>query len=343
MNLEQRIQAGLDGDYQGLNNGFSRINNYIFGIQKSTYYLIGGQSGTFKTTLVDYMVLNALQYAEANNIPIEIFYYSFEIDKLTKQCNWLSSLIYQKYGRAISPEVIKGLGSFRLNLEEQEIVKSEIPEMERLFDKIFFRFTPDNPTGIYNTLRDHAVTNGVIEYEDYIYQGEIKKKIKKYKPNTPGIYRLIVMDHLYLLKKERGYQTKEVMDKMSEYAVGLRNTFGYTPIFIQQFNQGLSSVERLKFKGADLSPQQSDFRDSTSPYADADIVLGTMSPFKLDLETCLKYDVRRLKDKMLMLKIIKNRLSTDNIAIGLHVNPKAASFTELPTPESINYRNYESN
>jgi len=341
MNLEQRIQAGLDGHYQGLSNGFTRINDYIFGIQRGTYYLLGGQSGTFKTTLVDYMVLNALQYAEANNIPIEIFYYSFEIDRLTKQCNWLSNIIYQKYGRTISPETIKGLGNFRLTPEEHELVKSETPEMERLFDKIYFTFKTENPTGIFNTLKEHAVLNGTIEYEEYTYQGEIKQKFKKYRPNQEGIYRLIIIDHLYLLKKERGYQTKEVIDKMSEYAVSLRNMYGYTPIFIQQFNQGLSSIDRLKFKGADLSPQQSDFRDSTSPYADADVVLGTMSPFKLDIETSLGYDIRRLKGKMLMCKIIKNRLSTDNIAIGLYVNPKAASFSELPLPNVINYRQYE--
>lgn len=341
MNLEQRIQAGLEGEYQGLFNGFSRVNNYIFGIQRGTYYLLGGQSGTFKTTLADFMVLNALQWAESNNIPIDVFYYSFEIDKLTKQCNWLSSVIYQKYGKVISPEKIKGLGNFRLTSEEHELVKSEIPEMERLFDKINFTFKAENPTGIYNTLVEHAKENGTIEYETYTYQGQTHQKFKKYIPNQPGVYRLVIIDHLYLLKKERGFQTKEVIDKMSEYAVSLRNMYGYTPIFIQQFNQGLSSVDRLKFKGADLSPQQSDFRDSTSPYADADIVLGTMSPFKLDIDTSLGYDVKRLKGKMLMLKIIKNRLSTDNIGIGLCVNPKAASFSELPLPNQINYRDYE--
>jgi hypothetical protein len=30
----------------------------------------------------------------------------------------------------------------------------------------------------------------------------------------------------------------------------------------------VSSVDRLKFKGADISPQQTDFKDSTNPYQD---------------------------------------------------------------------------
>jgi hypothetical protein len=44
---------------------------------------------------------------------------------------------------------------------------------------------------------------------------------------------------------------------------------------------------------------------------------------------------------MIMLKILKNRLSSDNIAIGLYANPKAGSFEELPKPSEINYKNYE--
>ena len=102
--------------------------------------------------------------------------------------------------------------------------------------------------------------------------------------------------------------------------------FGFSFINIQQFNQGLSSVERSKFKGVDLSPQQSDFKDSTNPYQDADVVLGTMCPYKLDMNTCLGYDIKKLKDKMIMLKVIKNRLSRDNVAIGLYANPSAGAY-----------------
>lgn len=43
--MKERIVAGLSGNYEGLNNGLDRINNYIFGIQRSCYSLIGGLSG----------------------------------------------------------------------------------------------------------------------------------------------------------------------------------------------------------------------------------------------------------------------------------------------------------
>jgi replicative DNA helicase len=95
--LTTRIQEGLNGKYQGLSNGFDTLNKYVFGIQRSTYYLIGGSSGTYKTTLLDYMVRNAIRDANENQIKCNVFYYSFEIDKITKMCNWTSSLIYQMY------------------------------------------------------------------------------------------------------------------------------------------------------------------------------------------------------------------------------------------------------
>ena len=148
------------------------------------------------------------------------------------------------------------------------------------------------------------------------------------------------MDHYFLLKKERGFSPKETIDKMSEYFVELRNTFGMTIFPIQQFNQGLSSVERQKFKGADLSPAQGDFRDSTNPYQDADVVLGIMNPAKLDMEECLGYDLEKIEN-VIMLKIIKNRLSSDNIAIGLQANPKAGNFIELPLAKTIDYNKFK--
>lgn len=342
MELKKRILEGISGKYKGLANGFNRLNDYIFGVQRAVYTLLGGQSGTFKTTLADFIVLNSILDAEAKSIEYNIFYYSYEIDELSKQCNWLSVIIFNKYGIVIPPEVIKGYGDNRLTPDQEKLVNSEIPYMEELFKKIHFRFKATNPTGIYNELWNHFASKGNFEYEPYIdKEGKEKQRIKKYIPNNPDSVTLVVLDHLLLLLKERGFSDKEVIDKMSEYAVDLRNMFGCSFLFISQFNDGLSTVDRAKFKGVDLSPQMTDFKSTRNPYADADIVLGTMCPYKLDMTNCLGYDINKLKSNMIMLKILKNRLSNDNIAIGLYVNPKAGSFAELPKKDKINYSDYE--
>lgn len=342
MDLKERILSGILGDFEGLANGFSRLNDYIFGIQKSTYYLIGAESGNFKTTLTDFMLLNAIQDAKRKGVTLNVFYYSFEIDKLTKQCNWLSQVAYQKYSKVIPPEKIKGLGKFRLNSEEQKIIENCIPDVLELFNSINFEFIPINPTGIYNKIWKFCEQRGTFEYSEYINsEGKVKQKIEKFIPNNPKEITLVLTDHIFHLKLEREFNTKENLDKFSQYCVELKNLFGASFINIQQFNRGISSVERVKFKGVDLAPSASDFKDTGNTYQDADIVIGLLVPYKLDIDTSLGYDIKRLKENFVMLKVIKNRLSRDNIGIGLYVNPKAGLFTELPLVSEINYSDYK--
>lgn len=336
-----RIKAGLKGDYEGLANGLERTNDYIFGLQRNCYQLIGGLSGSSKTTFLDFQLLNAIQDAEAKNITINIIYYSWEIDEFSKKANWLSALIYKKYNIIIPPEKIKGLGKFRLDEDEQELVYSEIPEVNRLFDKINWIWEPQNPTGMYKYWWDFMEPRGKLIKEPYIDENnEKKERIVRFELNDPKEYNIIACDHLALGKIERGFTLKQNIDKLSEYAIIARNLFKMTIIFLQQFNQNLSSIERQKFKGADISPSQADFRDSTTPYADCDIALGLMNAHKMDMETCLDYDINMnsnlsLKDSFRLLKIIKNRLSRDNIAIGLLFTPKFGSFKELPNPKDL--------
>ncbi len=341
MTIEERIQAGLDGKYQGLNNGLQRTNRFIFGVQRSCYTLLGGLSGSAKTTLVDYKLINALEDAIAKGISINVFYYCLEIDEMTKKSNWLSVLINKKYGIVISPEKIKGLGDNRLTADELEIVKDTIPDLEVLWNKINWFFESTNPTGVYNTLWGFMEKRGTFEKEAYIDdKGETKFRIVKFIPRDPEEYNIVVGDHLALFKTERGFTLKQNIDKLSEYSVGLRNLFGMTFYWLQQFNQSLNAIDRQKHKGADISPSQTDFKDTTNPYTDADVVLGLMNAFQMDMDTCLGYSIDkpgpyRLRHRFRMLKIVKNRLSRDGVAIGLLFVAESGSFEELPKPDAI--------
>ena len=195
---------------------------------------------------------------------------------------------------------------------------------------------------MYKYWWDFMSPRGNFNYESYINEnGEQKKRIVNFELNDPTEYNLVAMDHVSLSKIEMGYTLKQNLDKLSEYTVICRNLFKMTFIYLQQFNNQMSSIERMKFKGADISPQQSDFRDSGNLYIDSDIALGLMNAYKMDMDTCLNYNINRpgstynLKDSFRLLKIIKNRLSRDNIAIGLLFLPKTGSFKELPEPQNM--------
>lgn len=331
MSLRGRISDGLAGKFKGLSNGFNRVNKFIYGVQRKTYYLYGGLSGAAKTTLVDFKILNAIKDADSQGIPIHVFYYSYEIDEETKKCNWLSAHIYNKYKIVIPPEVIGGLGEHEMTIEQQELVDSEIDYIEELFSRIHFRFDPVNPTGIRNELLKHANANGkftTVPYTDD--EGNTQQRLTGYIPNDPNEYVIVVIDHIALAKRERGYDLKQNIDKLSEYFVWIRNNCGYTFKVIQQFNQGLSSVDRQKFKGVDLSPQQTDFKDSTNPYTDSDVAGGVMNCWKMDMKEYDGYDLTTLKEKFRYYKIIKNRKGRDNIGIGLYFRPEGGHFEELP-------------
>ena len=66
-----------------------------------------------------------------------------------------------------------------------------------------------------------------------------------------------------------------------------------------------------------------------------------MNAYKMDMESSLNYNINKfaapynLKDSFRLLKIIKNRLSRDNIAIGLLFLPKAGAFKELPHADEM--------
>lgn len=109
----------------------------------------------------------------------------------------------------------------------------------------------------------------------------------------------------------------------------------------------MSNIERVKYRGVNLEPEQNDFRDSGNLYIDSDIAMGLLNPYKMQLETSLSYNINvegfpgNLKGKYRLLKVIKNRLGADNICIGLFTKPEAGYFEELPKEmTSDDYTNY---
>jgi hypothetical protein len=66
-----------------------------------------------------------------------------------------------------------------------------------------------------------------------------------------------------------------------------------------------------------------------------------MNPYKLDMDNCLGYNISKLKARMILLKLIKNRLSKDNVGIGLFSTFAAGSFEELPKSDIIKYEDYQ--
>ncbi len=340
--FRDRIQKGIEGKYSGLENGFKVLNKIIYRIQRGLYYLIGGLSGSGKSKLVNFMLLNAIQDAEKKGVACHVFYYSFEIGESVMKANMLSAHLSKKYDVVIPPEKINGFGDNRLTPEELEMVDAEIEYIEDLFSRIHFRFNPMHPTAVFMDLFKFAESIGKFTYTFFTdSEGKENKTVKGYVANDPEAYVLVVMDHIALLGDEEKLDLKGKIDRMSKHFVWLRNICGHTFFVLSQFNSALNSVERIKFKGVDLSPGQSDYKDSGCPYADSDVAMGIFNPWKLDIKESDGYNLQLLQSWYRQIKIIKSRIGFDNITIGTVFNARSENFIELPPAKDMTREMYE--
>jgi len=121
---------------------------------------------------------------------------------------------------------------------------------------------------MYKHLMRKAVTNGEIVKKNINIdpEGEPVLRFDKYIPKNTNKTHLFFVDHLALTMEERGYNTKQTMDKVSSYAVELRNNYNMSPVIIQQMSFETSNDER--FKSNRLAPTIRDFGDSRYPVRD---------------------------------------------------------------------------
>src|SRR5687768_9767837 len=102
--LDKEIRQGLLQDQIPM--GFERLSFHV-GIRKATYYLLGGLTGSGKTSLLDdAFVINPYEFIisdkNVNNLKLKIFYFSMERRKNYKLGKWLSRKIFVDTGQVIS-------------------------------------------------------------------------------------------------------------------------------------------------------------------------------------------------------------------------------------------------
>ena len=347
MSFIKDVDRGRLGKNDGLSNGLGSINRYIYNTQRARYYLLGGESGTGKTTLADSMFLFSpyFQMKEAQlegiNLDINWNYYSFEQGIQAKRTSWASKLMYRKYQIRLPGAYLLGKGQNRISDEHYEYCKVIDKELEELFDTINMVDEPIGPNKFATELYKYAAKHGkFIKKPVYDDKGEQKvdkagKKVYEvtgWVPNNPDAYHIFIMDHIAYAKLELA-TLKQNIDAISRWCVYFRERCGFTFAIIQQFNTELASIERQKFKKNAIAPQRVDFGDSRYTYQDADVVFGMLNPYAYDMTDFHNYDVRRLEGYGIWSFLMKNRHDGPAGRVStLFMDPIAGSFTELPNP-----------
>ena len=337
--LKDEIQAGLDGRNAGIPMGFNRLNRYI-GIRKRIYTLVGGLTGSGKTSFVDdAYVLNPFDWFISQDNPkvkLKIIYRSMERSRTYKFAKWISRKIFYDYGIIIP--VGKMLGwTDKMTKDEHDIFLTYKDYMEKMEEVITIIDGPENPVGIAKELREHALQNGEIE--------QLDKHNKIYIPKDENVITLVIIDHIGLLKTTKDLSTKkQVIDKMSDELRYARDFFGYSPVVVSQFNRDISNPIRIK--NGDVEPQLEDFKESSQTQDDADVILALFDPMRYKVADPSGYDLNKLKDEFgakyfRSVRLIKNSYGEDDIRIGLGFLGQVGMFKELPKRKDITDADYQ--
>lgn len=333
--LLSSIDRGRKGLNEGIPMGFDRLVEYLPNIQKGRYHIIAGESGSGKSAFADTAyVFNPLEWyiknKEETDIKLKIFYYSFEIAKdrlLTKQ---IARKLFVDHRLLLDVNYILSFGKNRISDEHYKLVTSYADYFNRLEEYLVIKDNDGgasyNPTGILKDLTSWAEQNGRFE--------KINNQTQ-YFENDPNLYTIVIADHLAIVPKERGFSTKENMDKLSEYTVFLRNKCKFSFAYLAQVNRNLSDVDRLKMDGNNLSIRQGDVKDSSNPVQDCDTMIGILNPWKYEIPKYRGYDLSRLKGRQRFINFAKHRDGEAEKSLGLLFVGECGYFRELPRNDEI--------
>jgi hypothetical protein len=337
--LKKQVQAGLEGRNGGIPMGFDRLNRYI-GIRKSIYTLIGGLTGSGKTSFIDdAYVLNPFDWyiskANKTNIKLRIIYRSMERSRTYKMAKWVGRKIFIDHGVTITVNKLLGWND-KMTKDEHDLFLMYEDYIGEMSEVITIIDGPENAVGIAKELKAHALQNGTIE--------QVDEYNKKYFPTNENEITMVVIDHIGLLKTTQAQPTKkDAIDKMSDELRYARDFYGYSPVVVSQFNRSISNMARLK--SGDVEPQLEDFAESSSTQNDADVVLGLFDPMRYKVADPSGYELDKLKDNFgakyfRSLRLIKNSYGEDDVRIGLGFLGSIGMFKELPRVKDITEADY---
>ena len=148
--LRAEVQAGLDGRNGGIPMGFDRLNRYI-GIRKSMYFLVGGLTGSGKTSFIDdAFVLNPFDWyigQKDQKIKLRIIYRSMERSRTYKLAKWVSRKIFLDHGIIIAVPKLLGWTE-KMTKDEHDLFLMYEDYMGRMQEVITIIDGPENDLGI---------------------------------------------------------------------------------------------------------------------------------------------------------------------------------------------------
>jgi len=339
--LNAEVEKGMNDLNKGIPMGFDRLTRYV-GIRKSMYYLVGGLTGSGKTSFIDdAFVLNPVDWAMskegiASGIKVKVWYRSMERSRTYKMAKWVSRKIFLDQGIIIPVGKLLGWTE-KMTKDEHDLFLHYKDYVDKLSEIVTIIDGPENPVGIAKELKTYAEENGEIQ--------QLDKWNKIYVPNDPSQITMVVIDHIGLLKLTKDQPTKkQAIDKMSDEFRYFRDLCGFSFVAVSQFNRSISNPMRIK--AGDVEPQLEDFKESANTQDDADVVFALFDPIRYKVEDPSGHDLERFRDEygakyFRSGRLIKNSYGEDDIRIGFAFYGAIGLFKELPKARDMIEADYE--
>ena len=249
------VDRGREGQNIGLTIGSPKLETYMDGYLPGTSYLIGGSSGSGKSTymLWAFVYQPLMDFLKGNNQERDPYYILFNLEMTQPQiyAKLVSMYIFDNFGIELKFKEIFSRGKDCILSDDKYALLEQCVDFIDILDKRLKCFDGGLNEEIYlKTLEIELQRFGSWEDNEYI-------------PNNPNQVLGVVIDHMSLIKASVGKTKKDEMDAISRASVSLRNlTRIRYPIHLDQFNRSSGSDERLKQAMQD--PNSNDFKDSGS-------------------------------------------------------------------------------
>ena len=341
-NLQVRRQRAIEGKLNCIPLSFPRLRSVFPGIEKRKYQIITSVQKAGKSKLVDkMMVYDAFFYAISHpeQLRLSILYFTLEMGKEEKFYEFLCHLLWRLDKIRYSPTQLKSTNAEKpipqeiLNLLNSEKYQNYIKKFEEMVEYVD---TVKNPTGIYYYCKDFAEKRGKWHYKD----GKIKsgdtfvdgKVLDYFEQDDSEEYMIVILDNYANLSPESGMNTKQTIDKMSKYAIELRDKYNFNFTAVQ--HQSLETEGLESRKQNQLEPSSAGLGDAKTSCRDLNVLFGLFSPFKYGIRRWPDnengYDITKFKNHIRFLKICENRDGESGYSTALYFDGAISEFIELP-------------
>ena len=350
--LQNRRQRAVEGKYNCIPLPFPRFKQIWPGVEMGKYIIVTAAQKIGKTKFTDFLfVYNLVDFLIRHpEMRVKILYFSLEDTARKKYVDYLCHLLMRLDTLEVSSTQLESIDNEHpvkpeiLDLIQSEKYQKYIRKYEEVVQYVD---TVKNPTGINKECREYALSHGHLNFKEMEMKnpesGSMEKRpvidpMNPYTPDDHEEYRIVILDNAANLSNENGLSKRETIEKMSKYAVTLRDQLNYIFVLVQHQAQDLESNESFKLDR--MKPRTDSLADCKTTSRDANMIIGLYSPFKFQKTSYEGYDITKLRNNVRFMEILDDRNYGANGNIcPLMFEGASTYFRELPLPNDPKMKN----